>query len=181
MTTPHHMNTAVVEQLRLFSQDAIGRRNAFWDLHYSMMRRDNYVSIPLLVASSLTGLTSVSSASSSDSNAPLLWVTAGLGTASTFLAALQRYFRYGERAEQARHLAKSYGDLARRIEITLDMYEDGAKNWTLQDLATFADEIVQEMRKLLSETQDMPLNVLKDEYRKQLEQHERPAILVDIP
>lgn len=177
------MNTAVVEQLRLFSQDAIGRRNAFWEMYYAMTRRNNYVSIPLLLSSSLTGLTSVSSASSSGSNAGLMWVTATLGTVSSFLAALQRYLRYGERAENARNLAKSYGDLARRIEITLDLYQDGANEWTVQDLGRFAEEIVQEMRKLLTETQDMPMTTLKEEANKQLEQHKslKVPFVVDIP
>lgn len=175
-----HMNTAVVEQLRLFSQDAIDRRNAFWEMYYAMSRRNNYVSIPLLLASSLTGLTSVSSASSSGSNAGLMWVTATLGTVSSFLAALQRYLRYGERAENARNLAKSYGDLARRIEITLDLYQDGANNWTLQDLGKFAEEIVQEMRKLLTETQDMPLGTLQQESRRQNESNKKTTV-VDIP
>ena len=180
-----HMNTAVVEQLRLFSQDAIERRNAFWEMYYAMSRWNNYVSIPLLLASSLTGLTSVSSASSSGSNSGLMWVTASLGTISSFLAALQRYLRYGERAENARNLAKSYGDLARRIEITLDLYQDGANNWTVQDLGKFAEEIVQEMRKLLTETQDMPLGTLKEESKRQNESnakgtYQAPTV-VDIP
>jgi len=186
MSNLEHMNTAVVEQLRLFSQDAIGRRDAFWEMYYAMTRRNNYVSIPLLLTSSLTGLTSVSSASSSGSpNAGLMWATATLGTMSSFLAALQRYLRYGERAENARNLAKSYGDLARRIEITLDLYQDGANKWTVQDLGKFAEDIVQEMRKLLTETQDMPMASIKEETKRQLDSNTKayiaPTILVDIP
>lgn len=180
------MNTAVVEQLRLFSQDAIDRRNAFWEMYYALSRRNNYVSIPLLLASSLTGLTSVSSASSSGSSSALMWITATLGTISSFLAALQRYLRYGERAENARNLAKSYGDLARRIEITLDLFQDGANDWTIKELGKFAEEVVQELRKLLTETQDMPLDTLKKEATRQNESNAKGGAyvaptIVDIP
>ena len=153
-----------IDQLKRFTQDSILRRNAYWEMHYRFSKYNNMLSIPLLLFSSLTGITSVSQVSSAEANPAATWATAVLGTASTFLAATQRFFRYGERAEQCKSLAKGYGDLARRIEITLDMYQDGAKpEWGLEELGKFAEEIVQEMRKLMTETQDMPTHMLQKE------------------
>jgi len=152
------MSLAIQDQLRRFVDDSVLRRNTYWKMYYAYGRYNNYLSIPLLLLSSLTGITSVSQASNAgnDSNKVLLWVTAAMGTSSTFLAAIQRYFRYGERAEQCKNLAKAYADLARRIEITLDIFEDTSTG----DLNEFAEEVVQELRKLLIETQDMPESML---------------------
>lgn len=161
------MTNDVIEQLKLFGCDCVLKRNRYWGLHYQFSRLNNYVSIPLLLLSSLTGLTSVSQASSTsanEANMGLLWATAAMGTTSTFLAAMQRYFRYGERAEHCRSLAKSYGDLVSRIEITLDLYRSGAKaDWTIVELGKFAEDVVQEMRKLLNDTQDVPVDMLYKE------------------
>jgi hypothetical protein len=155
------MSAAVQDQLRKFIDDSILRRNTYWKMYYAYGRYNNFLSIPLLLLSSVTGITSVSQASNSgnESNKMLLWITAAMGTGSTFLAAVQRYFRYGERAEHCKNLAKAYGDLARRIEITLDIFEDGGS----VDLHKFAEEVVQEMRKLLIETEDMPESMLEKE------------------
>lgn len=154
---------AIEDQLRRFSHDCVLRRNTYWRMFYSFQRYNNFLSIPLLLVTSLTGLTSVSSASASGAaGSAVMWVTAALGTSSGFLAAVQRYLRYGERAEQCRALAKSYGELARRIEITLDLYEEGAKEgWGIVELGKFAEEVVADIQKLLTETQDMPMDILE--------------------
>jgi hypothetical protein len=154
----------VFEQLKLFTKDCVTRRNSYWEMYYRYSKYNNYLSVPLLLFSSLTGITSVSQVSSESMNPSVTWATAVMGTLSTFLAATQRYLRYGERAEQCKSLAKGYGDLARRIEITLDMYEDGAKpEWGVEELGKFAEEVVQEIRNLMTETQDMPDDMLQKE------------------
>lgn len=172
----------VFDQLKRFTQDSILRRNAYWEMYYRFSKYNNYLSIPLLLFSSLTGITSVSQVSSEASNPSVTWATAVMGTLSTFLAATQRFLRYGERAEQCKSLAKGYGDLARRIEITLDMYQDGAKpEWGIEELGKFAEEVVQEMRKLLTETQDMPTNMLQKESSFDPISEAGPAVAIKMP
>jgi hypothetical protein len=171
------MSAAVRDQLRRFVDDSVLRRNTYWRLFYAYQWYNNLLSIPLLLASSMTGLGSVSQASLGAQTSPLvLWATAALGTASTFLAALQRTLRYGERAEHCRNLAKAYGDLAKRIEITLDVSEDGVEP---VDLAAFVREVVQEFRQLVHETQDMPPDMLVRERSHQAPEPEplRVALL----
>lgn len=165
----------ISSQLRTFAETCTRRRNNYWKLFYSLRAKNNLISIPMLLLSSATGLTSVSRASAGDacsskeeeapaSSTALLWSTAILSVTTSFLVAIQRYFAFGERAEQARILAREYGDLARRIRVTVDMYLAGTKpEWGPVELGEFAESVVQEMRKLINVTQDMPLAMLEHE------------------
>jgi len=152
---------AIRDQLRRFVDDSVLRRNTYWKLFYTFQWYNNLLSIPLLLATSLTGIGSVSQATLTTAHATpaVAWGTAAMAATSSFLAAVHRFLQYGERAEQCRNLAKAYGDLAKRIEITLDTEEDGGE----VDLAAFAREVVQEMRQLVNETQDMPPSMLERE------------------
>lgn len=164
---PSHQSltsTPLMRQLQLMCDDCVLRKNMYWRMCYNFQRHNNYVSIPLLVLSSITGLTSVSQVSSDTANPTVLWVTAATGTLSTFIAALQRYLRFGERGEQCKILAKRYADLARKIDIKLDQFNSGAlPEWGIKELGQFAEEMVQEFAKLLNETQDIDLKELDKE------------------
>ena len=149
----------LMRQLIMMCNDCVMRKNMYWKMSYKFQKLNNFVSIPLLVLSSVTGLTSVSQVSSTTANPAVLWVTAATGTLATFIAALQRCLRYGERGEQCKILAKRYADLGRKIDIKLDQFNSGAlPEWTIKEIGQFADEMVQEFAKLLNETQLLILN-----------------------
>ena len=90
------------------------RRQAYWEHFSSMKFRHNLISIPLLVLSSGTGVTSAAQLNGNVKDEVGILVTV-LGVSSAILTAVQRYCAYSERAENSKLMAKSWGRLSRRI------------------------------------------------------------------
>lgn len=144
------------------------RRNTYWNMHYLFSRRNNYLTIPLLLIASSTGLTSMAQVAANSK--ALTWVTAATGSLAAALAAMQRYFRYAERAEQCKSLAKGYGLLGTKLE-TKQAIRTALPNQdnTLEDLKElmdYAEEIRKSMEDLMKETDDAPhgFDDLNDDY-----------------
>jgi hypothetical protein len=132
-------------------------------MHYQFQRRSNYLTIPLIIIASSTGLTSVAQVALS--SRALSIVTAASGAISATLAAVQRYYRYSERAEQCKSLAKSYGIIGTKLETrqamhciqTLSGYSD------IMELMKFAEEMRQGMEQLMKDTDDAPMGFMTKE------------------
>lgn len=150
----------VITQLWIWVKDCKLKRNAYWKLYYSYQKWNNVLSIPLLLISSATGITSV--AQLNNSGASMEWVVAVLGVLSTAFAAFQRYFRYGEKAEQSKGVAKRYALLARKGELHANMFDNNQIN--MNDIATFMEEFRKELDSLLQETDDVPEEILNRKY-----------------
>lgn len=139
------------------------RRNTYWRMHYQFQRRSNYLAVPLILIASSTGLTSVAQVAVSSRS--LAWITAITGSVAAALAAFQKYFRYSERAEQCKSLAKSYGIIGTKLETKQAIHSiqsiSGYHNF--MELIQFAEEMRQGMEQLMKDIDDAPIGFLTQE------------------
>lgn len=163
---PHHMwNIAF---------DCKKRRDAFWRHARKMKTYNNIISVPLLILSSLTGLTSVAQlgvvTSENNNNAaaaiqqqglalPLVVTISGVLTA--VLTASQRYFRYAERSEHSKLMAKNYARIARRIENTMMLVESSVTTLEADTFRKFVEDIQKDVDSLMQEVDEMPEELVK--------------------
>jgi len=139
------------------------RSRAFWQHFVRMKRRHNWISVPLLVLSSGTGVSSVAQIGGGNgagaAQALSVLVTV-LGVSVAILTALQRYLRYSERAEEARYMARSFARIARTIQYNMTLVESRAISFKPEAFVKFVDGIHKDMDTLLGETKDLPKELL---------------------
>lgn len=132
-------------------------------MHYQFQRRSNYLAVPLILIASSTGLTSVAQVAVSSKT--LAWMTAVTGSVAAALAAFQKYYRYSERAEQCKSLAKSYGIIGTKLETRQAIHSiqslTGYQNF--MELLQFAEEMRHGMEQLMKDTDDAPIGFLTQE------------------
>jgi hypothetical protein len=161
---PHHLwGTAL---------DCKRRRDAFWRHSFKMRLYNNLISVPLLILSSITGLTSVAQLSSVSTeisneteqtpNITMPIVVTVFGVSSAILTALQKYFRYAERSEHSKHMAKNYGRVARRIENTMVLVESSAIKMDAATFLKFVEEVQKDTDSLMQEMDDIPKELIND-------------------
>ncbi len=155
MLKEQHTNS-ITEQLWIWIRDCKQKRNAYWKMYYSYQKWNNLISVPLLLISSATGISSV--VQLGDSVPGVQWTVAVLGVGSTALAAFQRYFRYGEKSEQCKAIAKRYALLARKGELQGNLFANNTI--TLQDLVVFMEDFRKDLDAIQQETDDMPKEIL---------------------
>lgn len=164
---PHHMWN--------LAYDCKKRRDAFWRHARKMKTFNNVISVPLLILSSLTGLTSVAQlgvVTSENSNVdnsisvtqqgialPLVVTISGVLTA--VLTASQRYFRYAERSEHSKLMAKNYGRIARRIENTMMLVESSVTTLQGETFKKFVEDVQKDVDSLMQEVDEMPEELVK--------------------
>ncbi len=147
---------SITEQLWIWIKDCKQKRNAYWKLYYSYQKWNNAMSVPLLLISSATGISSV--VQIGDNVPEVKWLVAVLGVGSTALAAFQRYFRYGEKSEQSKAIAKRYALLARKGELQANLFEN--KTIDLKELVVFMEDFRKDLDAIQQETDDMPKEIL---------------------
>ena len=155
MLNEQHTNS-ITEQLWIWIRDCKQKRNAYWKMYYSYQKWNNLISVPLLLISSATGISSV--VQLGDSVPGVQWTVAVLGVGSTALAAFQRYFRYGEKSEQCKAIAKRYALLARKGELQGNLFANNTIS--LQDLVVFMEDFRKDLDAIQQETDDMPKEIL---------------------
>ena len=109
----------LVSHLQRLHKECVAQSTVYWNHYSNLSHYDSVISIPTLVISSITGLSSLSSFSSSQENeftSALNKLTPILAIISTILASLNKYLRYGERAQKAKNQAKILTGIARRIQ-----------------------------------------------------------------
>lgn len=181
---PHHLWGNALDCKR--------RRDAFWRHSSKMRLYNNLISVPLLILSSITGLTSVAQLSSVSTeisneteqtpNITMPVVVTVFGVSSAILTALQKYFRYAERSEHSKHMAKNYGRVARRIENTMVLVESSAIKMDAATFLKFVEEIQKDTDSLMQEMDDIPKELINDKniYKRILHGEENPTNFDDI-
>lgn len=138
------------------------RSRAFWKHFTRMKRRHNWISVPLLILSSGTGVSSVAQIGGNGgatARALSVLVTV-LGVSAAILTALQRYLRYSERAEESRYMAKSYARIARAIQYNMTLVESRAVVFKPEAFLKFVDGFHKDVDALLNESADVPHELL---------------------
>jgi hypothetical protein len=139
--------------------DCKKRRDAFWREYNKMKHWNNIVSIPLLFVTSITGVTSVANTTDTGSRA-LPVIISIFGVSSAILTALQKYFKYSERAENCKHLARNYGRISRKIENMMVLVESKAIKLEPNKFLTFMEDIQKDIDTLFAETDDCPKELI---------------------
>lgn len=150
--------------------DCKRRRDAFWRHYKSLKLYAGLITVPMILTTSVTGLTSVAHLGTAigllgTPNKPTnelgvpIAVTV-FSVTSAVLTALQKYFGYSERAEHAKHLAKTYGRIARRIENTMILVESEAITMQPEAFLKFLEDIQKDIDSLMQETDDVPTELV---------------------
>lgn len=127
---------------------------AFWEMERSLRMKDKLISIPLLILSSASGITSVSLQQSLSYAAANVMVA--LGVSSACLVAMQKLTKYTERAEKAKNIAKAYARIARRIETTMVFVESTVVKFDQIEFMKFIRDIEKELDAILSDIDEVP-------------------------
>ena len=137
------------------------RSRAFWQHFVRMKRRHNWISVPLLILSSGTGVTSVAQIGGGNgAGAALSVLVTVLGVSVAILTALQRYLRYSERAEESKYMAKNYSKIARTIQYNMTLVESHAIVFKAEAFLKFVESFHKDMDSLLGEATDLPHELL---------------------
>ena len=149
----------ITKHLWIWAGKCKTRRDAYWTEHYRYYIKNNWISIPLIVFSSLTSVVSVTNIGTSYNTEILAWSSTALAFATSVLAALQRYFKYGERAEQCKAVAKNYTRIAYMIEFTTNLLTASPHRYEkseIEKLAIFAETVRKDLELVINDTNDIP-------------------------
>lgn len=155
---PHH--------LWYMALDCKRRRDAFWRHHKHMRVKSNIIGIPLLILSSVSGITSVLQVGNVETGdrismgLSLPIAVSFFSVSAAILTALQKYFRYAERSEHSKHMAKNYARISKRIENNLVLIESAAIKMEPSTFLKFMEEVQKDTESLLQETDDMPKELI---------------------
>jgi hypothetical protein len=150
---------AMMAHLAFRCDDCMKRRIEYWN-HFSKMKfRHNCISIPLLIASSATGV--VSAYQFSGKNTSVNIVVTGLAGISAILSSVQRYCSYSERAENSKLMAKSWGRLHRKIKNTMTYINSEATDINSTVFTKLVDEIQKDIEAVAQQADEMPDGLLK--------------------
>lgn len=149
----------ITKHLWIWAGKCKTRRDAYWSEHYRYYIKNNWISIPLIVLSSLTSVVSVTNIGTAYNSESLAWSSTALAFGTSVLAALQRYFKYGERAEQCKAVAKNYTRIAYMIEFTTNLLTASPHRYEkaeMEKLAIFAETVRKDLELVINDTNDIP-------------------------
>lgn len=144
--------------------DSKKRRDAYWRYYQKMRNRNNWLSVPLLVLTSASGITSVAQFGDNGSSLVLPIILTIFSVSSAVLTAIQRYFKYSERAEHSKYMAKSYARVARHIENNMCLLESNAIRYDAESFLKFVETFQQEIDTIMQETDELPKEILSNKY-----------------
>lgn len=151
------------------SLDCKMKRDSYWRYYHELRKKSDVISIPLLIFSTATSFFSVSQLNTNDQMIAIMLTIVSI--ISAIIAGLQKFFRFSERAENAKDIAKNYARLGRKIENTMVLVESDAVKMPQEEFTKFINTVQYDSDLLLQETNDVPDELLADrnEYQIQLE------------
>jgi signal transduction histidine kinase len=110
----------IFRHLEVLRRECSQQSKIFWAYYYKLSYYDSLISIPNIVLSSITGLSSLSALTPNSTDSEVInslsLLTPVFAITATILASLNKYFRYGERAQKAKSQAKTLTEIDRRIQ-----------------------------------------------------------------
>jgi hypothetical protein len=155
LTSESFTNDYVIEYLDRYKNTYSRFRDAYNVHAVHLKNRHNFITFPLLVITSATGVIA---------GLDSLPRTAGVvvGAASAVLTAIQRYCCYAERSENARMTAKSYSKIINKIQaIKLSMKSKVLENMSKDMFANLIREIQGLSNSTRENALEMPWELLK--------------------
>lgn len=150
---PHHLwNIAL---------DCKLKREIYWRYYNKLKCRSNYISIPLVICSTATGFFSVSQLNGDNTTIRIILTI--ISIISAILASLQKLFRFSERAENAKDMAKNYTRLSRKIEDTMVLVESKVVKMHPDEFTKFINGVQNDCNILLQETNDIPDELIRQD------------------
>jgi len=160
----------LITHLEKRHEECQAKRVGYWNHYATMKRRHNYISIPLLVVSSATGV--VSAYQFSGQNVKITTATTALGGLSAILSSMQRYCSYSERAENAKLMAKSWGRLHRKIENTVIYIKSSATEVNSTVFTKLVEEIQKDIDAVAQQADEMPHSLITQIITKKIPSEE---------
>jgi hypothetical protein len=158
--------------------DCKRQSDAYWRHSNEMRSYNNYMSVPLLIVSSIAGATSVAQLSTvnnasgnsidQDTLKVTSWVISVFGLTSTMLTAIHRYSNFAEKGESSRHMARSYSRLAQRIENMMSLVASSVTEVYQADFEQFVEDVYKEIESLQQVVSYIPAEILKSRRTKKL-------------
>jgi len=145
----------IIQHLKKRIQQCEKRRIAYWDYYVKLRIMNNVLSIPLLLITSATGITTIAQVGY-NTKIILPVISTIFGVSSAVLSALQRYFAYPERAEHSKYMAKNYARIQRKIEDVIVYIESSSASYDSKSFKKTIDDITKEFEKIAYETEDIP-------------------------
>ena len=152
-------NDYVVTYLEEQLTEYTNRRLAYWWECVRMKRLHNVISVPLLVLSSATGVTSAAQVAGKYGQWLNILVTT-LGVLCAIFSAMQRYFSFSERAEHNKYMAKNYARIVRKIKHHMIFVKSGAASMDNKTFREFIDDIQKEIETVTQQANDIPRSIL---------------------
>lgn len=155
LTPESFTNDYVIEYLDRYKTTYSRFRDAYNVHAVHLKNRHNFVTFPLLVITSATGVIA---------GLDSLPRTAGVvvGAASAVLTAIQRYCAYAERSENARMTAKSYSKIINKIQaVKLSIRSNVLENMSKDMFANLIREIQGLSNSTRENALEMPWELLK--------------------
>jgi len=160
----NYSNDPLILHLKSCIYECKKRRYAYWKHYLTMRRRNNYISIPLLIITSATGVTTIAQVGY-NTKVILPIISTFFGVSSAVLSALHRYSGYAERSEHSKYMAKNYSRITKKIENTIIFIESKSTVVNPKKFKMYMDEIEKEIERITNEAEDIPIILLdKDEY-----------------
>lgn len=135
------------------------RSDAYWNMNGSLTWMSHGLSLPLLIISSATGLTSAIQFFSTTANIQV--VVSVFGVTTAVISALQKYYRFAERAEQSKHIAKRYERLAKKIRNMLVLAASNISKVREDSFIKFVEEVQTDMDSLIAEAEEVPISYFR--------------------
>ena len=143
----------IIKDLEEKKEQTAYRKNAFWVLYSRLHLKNNLLSVPLLVISSAAGVLSAVQISS-DRN--LNWIVTLLAVSTSVLTALQKYFKFAERTENAKMTAKAWGRISRKINDMITMVKSRATYINEAGFMKFLEGISAEIEETYQNADELP-------------------------
>jgi hypothetical protein len=130
----------------------------YWKEYVILSRYESLISIPAIIISGLTGLTSLGNMTYINPTSLLSVVTTILAVITTIITSLGKYFNYSERALRAKDQAKGLSEISRRIRlnnIIISNDTDLRRNAVLR----MTDDIYKNLDILGRDVDDLPISI----------------------
>ena len=141
------------------------RRDGYWLLHATLRRKNNFITIPLLIVSSATGVVSTLQLNEKIRD-QINYLVMVLGVTTGVLTALHKYFNYAERAENAKMTAKTWGRITRKIDNSIAFVKSQATAIHSTVFTRIVEDIYKEIDDTAQQAEDIPYSFLENMGRK---------------
>lgn len=154
-TLKENTTDELLAHLNKYKKTSDLKRDSYWLHHETIRRRNNILTIPLLIVSSATGVVSTLQLNEKIRD-QINYLVLVLGVSTGVLTALHKYFNYAERAENAKMTAKTWGRITRKIDNSIAFVKSSATQIHSTVFTRIVEDIYKEIDDTAQQAHDVP-------------------------